>query len=210
MNEIARRPIPRRTVAKGAAWAVPAVVVGSSAAANTQVSPDPDEPIIVNCPTSPEELCYRNYATDKIGGARTAQWVLPPKGPKSGPGTKFGGLAGFTLGTWKFDKACLPQGYYADGSPAKLRFYKMNTGKDQSIKIRTVKEDPNGTLGVNYTWAKGKQDYWGNDEWEGYFATRPDGLARSVTLPIGFSSFINSNMPYSSTITNPAFGLGKP
>lgn len=203
MKDLTNKSVSRRTVAKGAAWAVPAIAVGSAAAAE-QASPPPDEDPIVQCPTEPENLCWYAQGADVISATR---W----KGSDAGKGSgRNGSYFNFHLGTWQFDTSCMPQARYPDGTEYKITGYRVNwpTGKD--IVIRGVREDSDGTLGVSHKWAMGHLDPFGNNTWVGHFTDYPNQGPLVVGAGLLFRGGFQSDLPYSGFAWDPEYQLGTP
>lgn len=204
MKDVTNKSVSRRTVAKGAAWAVPAIAVGSAAAAE-QASPPPNEDPIVTCPEDPADLCFYTQSADVITNTRMIGTDV---------GKDNGGVGSFfdmRLGTWQFNASCMPKAYYPNGTETKITGYRINWSTANDIVLRGVKEDnTNGALGVTYKWVKGAPDHWGNNEWTGHFTITPNPLPLVITAGLVFTGSLQTNMPYTLNPFDPEYGVGGP
>lgn len=205
MKDITNKSVSRRTVAKGAAWAVPAIAVGSAAAAEGTVSPEPDPDPVVTCPEDPADLCFRTQQADVITNTRAI-------GIDTGAGSgRKGSSFDIRLGTWQFDPSCMPKAYFPDGSEYKITGYKINWPTAADIVVRGVTEDDtNGVLGVTHKWVQGPGDTWGNNSWKGHFTVSPNPGALVVGAGLVFTGSVQTTMPYTALAWNPEFGVGGP
>lgn len=203
MKDITSKSVSRRTVAKGAAWAVPAIAVGSAAAAEGTVSPEPGPDPVVTCPEDPADLCFYTQMADVITNSRVIGTDTA-----DGSGRK-GSSFDMRLGTWQFDTSCMPKAYFPDGSESKITGYKVNWPSAATVVVRGVTEDDtNGALGVSHKWVQGPTDHWGNNSWKGHLTLGPNSLPLVVGAGLAFTTNLQTTMPYSGWAADPEFGTG--
>lgn len=191
--------VSRRTVAKGAAWAVPAVAIGSAAQAAT-CSENPG--LIYDCSEFTDKTTFYTQGADLP--SLTMKAVGTDKGPTGRTGTHFRAM----LGTYQFRKPVVrdANGNIVDSS--KITGYRVNweeAFKEDAIRIRTIREDSNnGVLGRNMKWVQGPADNKGEREWGARFSSAISGGGlmgpNSGPLVIGaglvYAGTLQTKLPY--------------
>lgn len=199
------RNISRRTVAKGAAWAVPAVAVTSVANAAT-CSPNCD--LIYDC----NEFAENNGLY--LQGADVVTWT-PVVGTtkidtKRGKGTCFD----TRLGTWQFAKPVVRDGDGQIVDPAKITGYRVNwedAKQAGSIIIqgaRPAASGQSGLTGVKSQWVQGPKDSYGGNKWDGYFSVRPNSGPLVIGAGLVYTGTIQSTRPFSMIPWHPEYQCG--
>lgn len=185
--------VSRRTVAKGAAWAVPAVAIGSAAQAAT-CSENPG--LIHDCSEFTDKTTFYTQGADLP--TLTLKAVGTDNGPTGAKGTHFRAH----LGTYQFRKPVVhdANGNVVDAS--KITGYRVNwkdAFKEDAIRIRTIREDAtNGVLGRNIKWVQGPADENGEREWGARFSSAISG--GGVMGPNSGPLVIGAGLVYTGTL----------
>ncbi|MDO4605881.1 MAG: hypothetical protein Q4B12_00985 [Bowdeniella nasicola] len=167
----------RRTLMKGAAWAVPAVAVASAAPA-LAASP------IVSCQPA-DTLGFGTQNADVISWTRV---VGTDKATAGGLGSAFD----MRLGTWQTAQTQVVDN---SGNTVKVTGYKMNFASD-GVVLRTVKKVQTG--GAKFLtpaqWTMGRKDAAGHDTWSGRLTVRPNSGPLVIGGGLVYTGTLQTNM----------------
>lgn len=201
------RNISRRTVAKGAAWAVPAVAVTSVANA---VTCSPNCEIIYDCNAFVDKTAFWTQ------GADLPSLTLKAVGTDTSPSGRKGTHFRAHLGTYQFRKPLVVNAQGETVDPDTITGYRVDWSEafePDAIRFRTIREDnENGVLGRNYRWAQGPADANGDREWGARFSSAIAGGGvmgpNSGPLVLGaglvYAGTLQTKIPYDLA------GCGKP
>lgn len=179
--------VARRTVVKGAAWAVPAVAVGT-AAAGAAVSPE--DPIIQDC----EQL--KSSHGVHLQGADVVTWTAAV----GNHGSESGGSGTFydmRLGTmqWSNPPVVIDT---KTGMPIKISGYRVNwtPGKELgAVKLQAVRDVVTDDNGQVISWRKG-ENVGGHNAWSGNLTVRPNGGPLAIGAGLVYTGSLQTTVPY--------------
>ncbi len=170
----------RRSLMKGAAWAVPAVAVATATPAMAA------SPVKIPCPSA-DALGFRYQNADVLSLTR----AVGTSDSKGVPGRK-GSFFDMRLGTWQ-----TPNRVFADanGNPVKVSGYRM---RFKPATIRSVAKVASG--GAKFKspakWTMGPKDAAGNDTWQGNLTWENNPLPLAIGAGLVFTASMQTDMPY--------------
>ncbi|MDO5726458.1 MAG: hypothetical protein Q4Q03_00870 [Bowdeniella nasicola] len=179
--------VARRTVVKGAAWAVPAVAVGT-AAAGAAVSPD--DPIIQDC----EEL--KSSHGVHLQGADVVTWT-PAVGTLGSTSGGSGTFYDMRLGTmqWSNPPVVINAG---TGEPVKITGYRINWSpgaQPGAVKVQAVRDVVTDDNGQIVSWRKG-ETINGINAWDGKLTVKPNSGPLAIGAGLAFTGSLQTTVPY--------------
>lgn len=179
--------VARRTVVKGAAWAVPAVAVGT-AAAGAAVSPE--DPIIQDC----EEL--KSSHGLHLQGADVVTWTatVGTLGSESGGAGTFYDMR---LGTMQWSNPPVVINAKS-GEPVKITGYRINWSPSAvagAVKVQPVRDVVTDDDGQVISWRKGEAVN-GVDSWSGKLTVTPNSGPLVIGAGLVFTGSLQTTVPY--------------
>lgn len=195
--------IARRTVVKGAAWAVPAVAVGSAAAAEAAVSPE--DPIVLSC----AELNPENGPKLGAGSAAFNAMVGTQDSPSGGKGMHMSAtvVTGKGWGALRWPNPPIVTNPKTGEKAEDITGYRINwdlATEPDSVKITAVQNVTVGPNGVPTSWTKG-ETVRSINEWTGQFsqAGRPNSGPLVLGAGLQYNGAMQTTVPYEHGILLP-------